>query len=265
MGGDGDGWVSCAAGHRHWGRFGAAGLLISDGQRAVLQHRAPWTHEGDTWGLPGGARDSHEDPVTTALREASEEAAIGGEFVDPLALWVTDHGGWSYTTVLAMPRGPVVPRAANAESVDVRWWNLTEIADLPLHSGFSLSWPFVRTAPPQLTLVLAEAELPWADAASTLEPLARAGIPATALPSSITTGELDVLLPRIVLISARPRTAVALGWPQPQWWSRAVVYTPELGTLTQAGQVLRVSNGRGSDVSVHWLVAQVEALAETRL
>lgn len=265
MGGDGDGWVLCSAGHRHWGRFGAAGLLISDGQRAVLQHRAPWTHEGDTWGLPGGARDSHEDPVTAALREASEEAAIEGEFIDPLALWITDHGGWSYTTVLAMPRGPVVPRAANAESVDVRWWDLTEIADLPLHSGFSLSWPFVRTAPPQLTLVLAEAELPWADAAATLEPLARAGIPAAALPASITTGELDVLLPRIVLISAHPHTTGTLEWPRSQWWSRAVVYSSEFGSHTSAGQVLRISDGPGADVPVDWLVAQVDALAEAHL
>jgi 8-oxo-dGTP diphosphatase len=51
--GDGNGWVVCAAGHRHWGRFGAAGLLISDGFNVLLQHRAAWTHEGDTWAVPG--------------------------------------------------------------------------------------------------------------------------------------------------------------------------------------------------------------------
>ena len=28
MQGDGDGWVECSLGHRHWGRFGAAGLLL---------------------------------------------------------------------------------------------------------------------------------------------------------------------------------------------------------------------------------------------
>ena len=61
--GDGDGWVQCALGHRHWGRFGAAGLLVNADRDFVLQHRAPWTHEGGTWGLPGGARDSHEDVV----------------------------------------------------------------------------------------------------------------------------------------------------------------------------------------------------------
>src|SRR5690242_20622060 len=57
----GDGWTRCAAGHRHWGRFGAAGLLLVDDDRVILQHRAAWTHEGDSWGLPGGARNSDED------------------------------------------------------------------------------------------------------------------------------------------------------------------------------------------------------------
>jgi 8-oxo-dGTP diphosphatase len=39
---DGDGWVSCALGHRHWGVHGAAGLLVVTPDRQVLlQHRAP--------------------------------------------------------------------------------------------------------------------------------------------------------------------------------------------------------------------------------
>ncbi len=42
----------------------------------MLQHRAAWTHEGGTWALPGGARDSHEDAVAAALREAVEEATL---------------------------------------------------------------------------------------------------------------------------------------------------------------------------------------------
>ena len=74
--GDGNGWVQCALGHRHWGRFGAAGLLITDGAQVLLQHRAPWTHEGGTWAVPGGARDSHEDPIAAALREAAEETDL---------------------------------------------------------------------------------------------------------------------------------------------------------------------------------------------
>ena len=144
MSGDGNGWVICTLGHRHWGRFGAAGLLITDGMRVVLQHRAPWTHEGGTWALPGGARDSHEDVVAAALREATEETELDPASVRPLAEWVDDHGGWSYTTVLAVTVAEVHPHAANAESTEIRWWHIGEVESLPLHGGFAAAWPHLR-------------------------------------------------------------------------------------------------------------------------
>ena len=54
--GDGNGWVVCAEGHRHWGRHGAAGLLlrrrVEDRVEALMQHRAPWTASGDTGACP---------------------------------------------------------------------------------------------------------------------------------------------------------------------------------------------------------------------
>lgn len=81
--GDGNGWVVSDAGDRRWGRFGAAGLLLRaadptdpDVPLVLLQHRAVWTASGDTWALPGGARDSHEDAAEAALRETEEEAEI---------------------------------------------------------------------------------------------------------------------------------------------------------------------------------------------
>lgn len=81
--GDGNGWVVSAEGARRWGRFGAAGLLLRAADPSdpatplvLLQHRAVWTASGDTWALPGGARDSHEDAPTAALRETEEEAEI---------------------------------------------------------------------------------------------------------------------------------------------------------------------------------------------
>lgn len=81
---DGDGWTECAQGHRHWGVHGASGLLVVHHDElgvpyVLMQKRSWWSHHGGTWGLPGGARDSHEDAVTSALREAREEAALGGE------------------------------------------------------------------------------------------------------------------------------------------------------------------------------------------
>src|SRR5579875_3964069 len=107
IGGDGNGWVFCNRGHRHWGRFGAAGILITDGARVVLQHRAPWTHQGDTWAVPGGARDSYEDALTAALREAAEETTVDPGYLTPIAEWTDDHGGWCYTTVLARTATPL--------------------------------------------------------------------------------------------------------------------------------------------------------------
>jgi 8-oxo-dGTP diphosphatase len=146
--GDGNGWVSCSLGHRHWGRFGAAGILITDGDRVVLQHRAAWTHEGGTWAVPGGARDSHEDPVAAALREAVEETTLDPAGVVPYGEWIDEHGGWSYTTVLARVaahrNAPLDIAPANAESVAVQWWHVDEVAALDLHSGFAAVWPQLR-------------------------------------------------------------------------------------------------------------------------
>jgi 8-oxo-dGTP diphosphatase len=142
--GDGNGWAICSLGHRHWGRFGAAGILITDGERVVLQHRAPWTHEGGTWALPGGARDSHEDPVSAALREAAEETTIDTRAVITFGEWVDEHGGWSYTTVLGRVVEGIELRPGNAESVDVRWWDIDEVGALPLHAGFAAAWPHLR-------------------------------------------------------------------------------------------------------------------------
>ena len=142
MTGDGNGWVICAAGHRHWGRFGAAGLLLTDGTRVLLQHRAGWTHEGGTWAFPGGARDSHEDAFAAALREAHEEVGLDPATVEPiLPPHPDDHGGWTYTTVLARVTGPVAVDALNPESHEVRWVALADVEHLPLHAGFRAAWP----------------------------------------------------------------------------------------------------------------------------
>ena len=152
--GDGDGWVRCARGHRHWGRYGAAGLLIRTPEAVVLQHRAPWSHHGDTWGLPGGARDSRETAPAAALREAAEEAGVQPGEVLPAGVVVDDHGGWSYATVLAEPVGVLQPAATSAESVQVRWVPLQDVAGLPLHPGFAAGWPTLRSLPPAPVLVV---------------------------------------------------------------------------------------------------------------
>ena len=190
----GDGWVHCAAGHRHWGRFGAAGLLLYDTDRVILQHRAPWTHEGDSWGVPGGARHSDEDPVTAAIREAGEEAGLDRADVDPIGLYVDDHGGWSYATVVARATRPVQPAATDRESVTVRWHPVDAVAELPLHSGFAAAWRFLRE-PPSVLYLLVTAELATD---RRLTGLLQDGIPSGQLPGEIAPAGLHRLYPHLL-------------------------------------------------------------------
>jgi 8-oxo-dGTP pyrophosphatase MutT (NUDIX family) len=142
---DGDGWTQCALGHRHWGRYGAAGLLVAaPGPTVLLQHRAFWSHHGDTWGVPGGARGSTETAVETALREAFEETGLSNDGVEVVDELVDDHGGWTYTTVLARAGSELPVHALDQESTDVRWVMLPEVEALPLHPGFAGTWPALR-------------------------------------------------------------------------------------------------------------------------
>ncbi|MCV6973287.1 NUDIX hydrolase [Mycobacterium bourgelatii] len=153
MQGDGDGWVISDRGVHYWGKFGAAGLLLraprADGTPAVLlQHRAIWSHQGGTWGLPGGARDSHETPEQTAVREAREEAGLRAEQLAVRGTVVTATASgtaWTYTTVVA-DANELLDTLPNRESAELRWVAEDEVADLPLHPGFAASWQRLRTS-----------------------------------------------------------------------------------------------------------------------
>jgi hypothetical protein len=111
-----------------------------------MQHRAPWTHDGDTWGIPGGARDSHESAPQAAVREADEEAGIDAADVLVRQVHRDDHGGWVYDTVIAEATRAMDP-VANAESAELRWVREDEVDRLPLHPGFARSWPALRARP----------------------------------------------------------------------------------------------------------------------
>lgn len=150
MRGDGDGWVLDPDGARYWGLHGAAGLLLraplDEGSSAILlQHRAVWSHQGGTWGLPGGARDSHETAVDTAIREADEEAGVGHAKLRVISALVTHEApsGWTYTTVIADIDEPIAT-VANGESTELRWVAESDVEHLPLHPGFGSSWPRLR-------------------------------------------------------------------------------------------------------------------------
>ncbi|MFQ1003201.1 NUDIX domain-containing protein [Modestobacter sp. SSW1-42] len=142
-----DGWTTCALGHRHWGLAGAAGLLLhrpgADGVEVLLHLRVGWSHHGGTWGTPGGALLAGEAPADGALREAGEELGLRRADVVLGTASVDDHGGWSYTTVLAEPAGrlEVADLVLNEESTDVGWFAL---GALPLlHPGLAGSLPTI--------------------------------------------------------------------------------------------------------------------------
>ena len=141
---DGDGWVECACGNKHWGVNGAAGILILRGNEILLQHRAPWVHNGDTWGIPGGARDSHESTIEGAFREAVEETGIDTNLLTPLHTFTDDHGSWKYDTVIARAEVGLVAHEVNDESHEVRWVQIDLVSQMALHPSFAKSWPELK-------------------------------------------------------------------------------------------------------------------------
>jgi 8-oxo-dGTP pyrophosphatase MutT (NUDIX family) len=145
-----DGWTTCALGHRHWGRAGAAGLFLhrdgDDGPEVLLQHRAVWSHHGGTWGTPGGALHVGESAEDGALREVREELGLLPHDVVLGRSSVDDHGGWAYTTVLARPARSIEPGdlRLDGESDGVAWVPLAGLAEVDLHPGLAASLDRLR-------------------------------------------------------------------------------------------------------------------------
>jgi septum formation protein len=142
--------VDCSCGQRHWGRYGAAGLLLlwrpaSGPAEVLLQHRAAWTHQGGTWALPGGARSHDETPEQAATREAHEEAGLDPLSVTTGELVVVDHGPWSYTYVIAAvgDRPDLVP--SDQETEALAWVAIDQVTAYPLHPLFAQAWPDLLT------------------------------------------------------------------------------------------------------------------------
>lgn len=193
----GDAWAVGPDGERYWGRFGAAGLLAVDPQRGVLlQHRVSWSHFGDTWGLPGGARHEAESARAAALREAGEEAGVPAERIRARLLSVLDLGFWSYTTLVGDVTEPFEPVIGDRESHALAWVPVAQVADRPLHPGFATAWQRLRDVLRVRPAVVVDAanvvgSVPdgwWRDRAGAagrllgvLGGLAGAGIPADAL------------------------------------------------------------------------------------
>lgn len=129
--------------------MGAAGLLVARRDlvgtptHVLLQHRALWSDQGGTWGVPGGAREPGETAVQAALREAAEEAGVDPADVEVVDESVLVHPDWSYTTVLGFETSPISPRATDAESLEVAWVSVAEVPRLPLLPAFAQAWPML--------------------------------------------------------------------------------------------------------------------------
>lgn len=193
----GDAWVETSDGTRYWGRFGAAGLLAVDPERGVLlQHRVAWSHHGDTWGLPGGARHEGESAADAALRESAEEAGVPADALAPRLISVYDAGVWTYATLVAEVIRPFTPVISDPESRELAWVAVDAVDAYPLHPGFAASWPRLRALLDVRPVIVVDAanvvgSVPdgwWRDRAgaagrllSHLTQLAANGVPADAL------------------------------------------------------------------------------------
>ncbi|MEY9214274.1 NUDIX hydrolase [Thermobifida halotolerans] len=223
--GDGDGWVTLADGSQRWGLHGASGLLLHSVDESgighvLLQHRAPWTHQGDTWGLPGGARNSGESSVEAALREFAEEVAGELGALSLFGIHRQDYQVWAFDTVLAnIPeRRPFSP--GNPESQNIRWVPVHEVPSMPLIPAFGRVWPEVAAALSERLLLIVDATAPVRRPESVeplrdgLAELARTGITDDALPPELSLSPLHQRFPSVLLlVDARARVTAPMPAP----------------------------------------------------
>lgn len=244
----GDAWVVAPSGERYWGRFGAAGLLAVDPERGVLlQHRVSWSHFGDTWGLPGGARHAGESARDGALRESAEEAGVPADAVAPRFLSVLDVGVWTYGTLVADVTTPFRPVISDPESRELAWVPIDEVESFPLHPGFAASWPRLRSllsVRPTVVVDVANVvgSVPdgwWRD---------RAGAAAR-------------LLVEVAALAERGTDAAGLELPEDVWFPRvvAVVEGQARDVIAPAGVELSRAPASGDDAIVEAATAAVAA------
>lgn len=235
----GDAWVVADDGSRYWGRFGAAGLLAVDPVRGVLlQHRVSWSHHGDTWALPGGARHEGESACDAALRESAEEAGVPASAVRPRLLSVDDRDVWTYATLVADVTTPFEPVISDPESHELSWVPLDAVDDYPLHPGFAGTWPRLRALLPVRPAVVVDAanvvgSVPdgwWRDRA----------------------GAAGRLLGDIAALAARGVDAGGLGLPAHTWFPefRVVLEGAARAAEDVAGVDLVRAAGHGDDAIV---------------
>lgn len=124
--------IRCDCGRSHWGRYGAAGLLLLDEtrDRVLLQLRSGAVLSPHTWALPGGALERGETPTDAALRESHEEVGLDPECVRAeREIPGLIHPQWRYTYVLATTTTTTIPRHSSWEVEDHRWIAVDDVAE----------------------------------------------------------------------------------------------------------------------------------------
>jgi hypothetical protein len=76
------------------------------------------------------------------------------EAVHPRGVFTDDHGGWSYTTVLAEADKPFVVRADDDETDEVAWVPLHDVNRLDLHPGLAAHWPGLSRELSPVTIIV---------------------------------------------------------------------------------------------------------------
>lgn len=174
----GDGWAVSPTGQRRWGTVGAAGLALFTYDPDVesicllLQHRAEWTSFGNTWAIPGGAREIGETAIEASLRESYEETLMDLSQIHIFEEKITAHmpldhvlrrhllsenkippydyeeytekqppgSAWTYTTVLAAVPRPIEVHLT-PESIELLWVPLADIENYNLLDAFREALP----------------------------------------------------------------------------------------------------------------------------
>lgn len=114
---------------------GVCPMVFDDDGRILLQQRV----DGGRWGLLGGIPEPGEEPADTAVREVYEETGLHVEPVRLVGVYASgpityangDRAQYS-TTVLrcrVLPGGGE-PRVNDDESLDVRFFDLSELPEL---------------------------------------------------------------------------------------------------------------------------------------
>jgi 8-oxo-dGTP diphosphatase len=133
--------LSCECGAKHWGKYGAAGMLIVHNNKVLLELRSSSVNQQpNTWGIPGGARRYDEDYSMAAYRETQEELGLNPGKIIVYDSIISDHGNWQFHTFLATTDEELEPTIDPDEVEKAMWVPFEKVSLLFLHKDFASFW-----------------------------------------------------------------------------------------------------------------------------